>query len=134
MIIYSRSTRVISRGSRNRFAVLLALLVLVAANTRAQGESSISGVVADASGRPIPGATLKVENLETGASRNLITDSAGRYDVPLLPVGKYKVTAEMSGFQGELRSPITLAVGDTAPRQSSCFSESINLWTWPARP
>jgi hypothetical protein len=114
MIIYSRSTRVMGRGSPNPFAVLLALLVLVAANTRAQGESSISSVVADATGRPIPGATLKVENLETGASRNLVTDSAGRYDVPLLPVGKYRVTAEMSGFQGELRPGITLAVGERA--------------------
>ena len=57
---------------------------------------------------------VKVQNLETGAVRDLVTDSAGRYEAPLLPVGPYTVTVEKTGFQPETRSGITLVVGQRA--------------------
>jgi hypothetical protein len=114
MSIYGSSIRMIGRRTGSGFLILLALFGLAAGFAHAQGESSISGVVVDVTGHPISGTTVKVENLETGAIRNLITDSAGRYDVPLLAVGKYRVTVEMSGFQGESRSGIALVVGERA--------------------
>jgi len=81
--------------------LFLLVLVLAPAATWAQGEASISGVVMDATGAVIAGATVKVHNVETGAIRSLVTDAAGRYDASLLAVGKYEVTAEQTGFRAE---------------------------------
>jgi hypothetical protein len=97
-------------------AGLMAVLffVTVASIARAQGEAGLSGVVTDPSGSAIPGAAVKVENVETGAVRDVTTDSAGRYDVPLLPIGNYSLTAEKTGFQSKSKTGITLTVGQRA--------------------
>jgi hypothetical protein len=80
----------------------------------AQGEAAITGTVTDARGGVIPGAAVKVRNEETGAVRDLVTDAAGRYDAPLLPIGTYKVTADKSGFGPQSRGGIALVVGQHA--------------------
>src|SRR6202030_3756724 len=99
-----------------RFVAGLFLLLLVSAQriTWAQGEASISGVVTDSTGAVIVGATVKVQNLETAAIRTLASDAAGRYDASLLPVGKYQVTAEQTGFRTESKADITLVLGQRA--------------------
>jgi hypothetical protein len=103
-------SRHICRRFGQQSLVLLLLLGLATAVTSAQGEASISGVVTDATGSAVPGATVKVQNLETGAVRNLVTDSVGRYDATVLPVGSYKVTVEKTGFQAQSKTEIALAV------------------------
>lgn len=90
------------------------LLVLPSGAAWAQGEASIGGIVSDATGASIAGATVNVKNLETGSIRALVTDSAGRYDAALLTVGKYEVTAEQTGFRKESRTGITLVLGQRA--------------------
>jgi len=80
----------------------------------AQGEASITGTVTDATGAIIAGAAVKVKNVETGALRALVTDSVGRYDAPSLAVGKYEVSAEEAGFRTEVKTGITLAIGQRA--------------------
>jgi len=92
----------------------LAVSITLAVPTFAQGESSIEGTVTDSSGGAIPGVTVKIKNLETGAARQITTDDVGRYSAPALPVGPYEVRAEKNGFRGELRSAISLAVGQRA--------------------
>jgi hypothetical protein len=79
-------------------AVALAGMALAARISYAQGEASIWGVVTDASGASIPAATVKVQNLDTGSVRNLVSDAEGHYDALLLTVGTYGVTVEKSGF------------------------------------
>jgi len=93
---------------------LVFFLGLVVSVVRAQGEAEISGVVTDASGSAIPAASVDVVSVDTGASRKLSTDGSGRYDAPLLPIGKYEVTAEKQGFQSESKVGITLTVGQHA--------------------
>jgi hypothetical protein len=93
-------------------AVALAGMALAARISYAQGEASIWGVVTDASGASIPAATVKVQNLDTGAVRNLVSDAEGHYDALLLTVGTYGVTVEKSGFQSQTRTGITLVVGE----------------------
>ena len=77
----------------------------------AQGEASIHGTVSDSSGAAIQGATVQVGNLETGATRNLVTDELGRFDAASLPVGGYLVKAEKTGFRGTERTGISLVLG-----------------------
>src|SRR6202142_3446851 len=92
-------------------AVALAGMALAARISYAQGEASIWGVVTDATGAAIPAATVKVENQDTGAVRNLVSDADGHYDALLLTVGTYGVSVEKSGFQSQTRTGITLVVG-----------------------
>ena len=45
---------------------------------------------------------------------DIVTDNAGRYGAPSLAVGKYEVSAEQAGFRTEVKTGITLAIGQRA--------------------
>ena len=75
------------------------------------GRASIQGIVTDSSGGAIQGVSIQIKNVETGSIRNLITDETGRYDAASLPVGRYVVKAEKSGFRSEQKTGISLALG-----------------------
>src|SRR6267378_8657924 len=75
---------------------------------------TISGVVQDPTGAVIPGVTVTAKNLGTGTARTITTDEGGRYTAPNLTLGNYEVEAQLSGFQTEVRSGITITVGRSA--------------------
>src|ERR1700676_3530859 len=89
----------------------LALWGILAIASFAQGEASIQGTVSDSSGGAVPGVAIRIKNLETGAERNLVTDEAGRYDAASLPVGRYEVRAEKTGFRSEEKTGVSLVLG-----------------------
>ncbi|HLK06047.1 MAG TPA: TonB-dependent receptor [Candidatus Acidoferrum sp.] len=91
--------------------VILALCIGFAASVFAQGESAIEGTVTDSSGGAIPGVAVQIKNLETGVARDLTTDDAGRFSAAALPVGQYEIRAGKSGFRGEIKSDISVVVG-----------------------
>ena len=76
----------------------------------------------DATGALLPGVTVTITNVETGAKRTVQSGSDGSYRAPLLPLGSYAVKAEISGFKTLERTGISLA----AARRpwSSCRSTS----------
>ena len=84
----------------------LAALPVLAQETR----GNISGTVQDATG-VIPGASVKVTNVDTGVSRTLTTNERGFYNAPLLNAGNYQVSVEMAGYKTLTRSGVTLSVG-----------------------
>ena len=84
---------------KSRFS-LPAVLLLVSATGWAQ-DSRISGTVTDATGGVIPGVEVAVTNLDTGVSRQVVTDDSGRYTVPQLFAGNYRVSASMTGFDAQ---------------------------------
>ena len=93
------------------YGILAAVLLLATANAFAQVVSgNISGRVTDTSGAVIPGATVQVQNTETGFTRNIQTDAGGRYEARTLPAGSYSITVQQPGFQTEIRRGITLSV------------------------
>ncbi len=79
-----------------------------------QSTAAISGRVGDATGATISGVTVTVTNQETGAARTVVTDAAGNYEVPALPVGPQEIRASKAGFKSEIRSGVRLAVGQEA--------------------
>jgi carboxypeptidase family protein len=93
--------------------VVLALPSLAAAQTVAIAQ--VSGVVADESGASLPGAEVRVTQTATGLTRFAITNERGEYVLPNLPVGPYKLTAQLDGFSTYEQSGITLQVG-ASPR------------------
>ena len=94
------------------FAVLLLSWLMPRAS--AQVSASISGLVTDPSGAPVPSAEVTVKSLETGWARATSTDATGRYLVLALPVGSYEVTVRAHNFRQMSRPAIQLAVGQEA--------------------
>jgi len=79
------------------------LVVFVPAVSMAQTTSTLLGVVRDASGGVLPGASITVKHLATNATRTIVTEGDGNFLIPFLPVGAYEVTGELSGFQNAVR-------------------------------
>src|SRR6266545_71445 len=96
-----------------RLSILLAVTTILATGVLAQSNSgSITGVVQDQNGAGIASATVTVTNVGTNLTRSVQTDADGRYEVPSLPTGVYKVMANASGFQGATIDSANLAVGE----------------------
>src|SRR5205823_2131665 len=52
--------------------------------------------------------------IESGLTRTAVTNEAGGYNVPALPVGPYEITSDLVGFKKEVRRGINLVVGQEA--------------------
>ena len=99
----------------NRFLLALAALSCLAFYAFGQGTgASLSGSVTDANGGLLPGAQLNIQNLDTNLTRSVTTNESGQFSVAPLPPGRYTVSADKGGFKREVRSGITLTVGQSA--------------------
>jgi hypothetical protein len=97
------------------FAILgvLAVTVLLSVQGRAQvAGATVTGTVTDPSGAVLPNSQISITNTATGITTSATTDSAGFYTVPNLIPGPYQVTIRAEGFRTEIRSGITLTVGE----------------------
>lgn len=108
-----------------RVSLLLALsLLLVLPNASAQTfRGTILGTITDATQAAVPEAKVTVKNVATGLVRSTVTDTAGNFNIPELPIGTYDLTVEKQGFQsaavkglevtvaGERRVDATLQAG-----------------------
>src|SRR5277367_1742410 len=79
-----------------------------------QVSATLSGTVSDPSGAVISGVSVAVKNVDTGAVRNVATDSSGVYQVVALPVGDYEIRASKTGFADVLRQGVRLVIGQDA--------------------
>lgn len=94
---------------------VLPLLVFSPSGMRAQGLfGTISGVVTDPSGAVVPGATVKVTNVNTNVVTMLTTNNAGVYSATSLNPGVYNVEAEAKGFKTAVVNGISLEVSANA--------------------
>jgi hypothetical protein len=98
-------------------SLLPALAALaVPAVARAQATTgTISGTVADESKAVLPGVTVQVRNVETGAMRTILTDARGGFRALNLPPGTYAVTAELQGFTPAKRENLIVEIGRDVP-------------------
>src|SRR5208283_377590 len=87
--------RPLANGVRGRVAYILAIVGLaIALAVPAFGQvvgGAISGTVRDQTGAVLPGATVSIQNVETGFVRDLTAEDAGHYVAPSIPVGRYKI-------------------------------------------
>src|SRR5436309_532715 len=112
-----------------------ALLLLVCGATPLLAQRSdravIGGVVTDAQGSPVPGATVTVRNEATGVETNLVTNSAGAYTTAPLVLGTYTVSVNLTGFKKAVASGIVLGPGDVVRHdvalQVGSLSESVEV-------
>ena len=94
---------------RKLFAAMLLVLTAVSAHAQ-ETRGTIAGTVRDAQG-VIPGATVKVTNVDTNVGQSLATNERGYFEAPLLVPGSYRVSVEMAGFKTLNRTGISLAGG-----------------------
>jgi hypothetical protein len=99
--------------------VLTAWLVVCLASagaSLAQSQATtgvIEGEVRDDSAAVLPGVTVTLLNTATNYNQVLETNDNGRFRGTLLPLGPYRVTAELEGFSTLVREGIQLTVGRT---------------------
>jgi hypothetical protein len=102
-----------SRLARTAFAVSVFGLVCVAGVSPASAQDAsgrIIGVVTDPSGAVVPKVKITVTNAGTGVTNETTTGDDGNYQVPLLPVGSYRVSAEAAGFRKIVTDPQPLEI------------------------
>src|SRR5260370_25415599 len=85
-----------------QFFCLLAVFALVAvtgAMAQTGVEGAILGVVTDANGGAVPGATVTVTNLGTGIQKVEISRPDGSFEISALPQGAYSISVTFQGFK-----------------------------------
>src|SRR3982750_1391036 len=90
----------------------LSLVPAGSALAQAVANAGVSGQVTWQSGGGVSGATVKMTETEKGVPHAATTDSDGRYTIPNLPVGPYRLDATMAGFKSFTQTGIVLQVGD----------------------
>ncbi len=99
-----------------RFLLIALAFALVSTSAFAQGgaTSSITGVVSDAGGGVIPGATVTAVNDATANKSTTVTNGSGSFTIPALNIGTYTVTVELQGFKTAVLKAITISAGAPA--------------------
>src|SRR5215471_10882711 len=115
-------------------ALLLCLVVPALAQT-----SGISGTVSDPTNALIPGVSVTVTNTETGVASTVVTNDSGAYNFVTLPLGPFKISATLQGFQTanvaninlgsaeNQRFNITLKLGSTAGTNVDVTVDATNI-------
>ncbi len=80
----------------------------------AQTGASLSGVVTDQTGAPLPGVAVTIKSVDKSATHTIVPDGGGHYHVSGLPAGRFAIRATKQGFSDETRTDIGLTVGQDA--------------------
>ncbi len=105
-----------SQGRLARAATLLSLTLLLVLGSFGQsgsGSAAIEGSIIDSNAGAVTGAAVVIRNLETGLERTAVSDGSGRFSARVLPVGRYSVSAQASGFADAVQNNVQLQVGET---------------------
>ena len=79
------------------WALVLSLVVALPVGAQ-ETRGNIAGTVRDNAG-VIPGATVTIVSTDTGSKQELITNSSGYFEAPLMQPGTYEISVEMTGFK-----------------------------------
>jgi hypothetical protein len=96
------------KNTKQNFILSAATLLFLILSAEAYAQNaSITGIVTDASGGMVQGAKITATNEATNVKQVTTTSNAGVYNLNL-PVGKYIVVAEMTGFATQTRREVRL--------------------------
>ncbi len=126
------------QGTLKKWAFLSLLLCALALTSQplAFGQATtgtISGVILDEKQGTVPEATVTIRSLDTNATRSSTTQEDGRFNFTGLPVGRYELTVEHTGFAKHVRGPITLVLNQVAvvevELKAAAVSETVTVTT-----
>ena len=93
-------------------AALLSAPLCVCVSALAQYDTgSFVGTVHDSTGAIVQGATITVNNTQTGITATRESGADGSWEVPSLHTGVYRITISRAGFANAAASDLTLSVG-----------------------
>jgi len=123
-----------NRLHQGRVLLLLTLagILLAAPPARAQSPTAtITGTVTDAQGAAVPGVAVVARHLATNRNFAGLSSQDGVYVITSLPVGRFEVTAGLSGFKSFRRTDVALAVGERlrvdVPLQLGGIDETVTV-------
>ena len=82
-----------------RLIVCLCIGLVVTLTAQVLPVGTVDGTVKDPSSALLTGIKVTLKNLDTGQSRDAVTNDTGYYFFPLVQPGKYEVAAEKAGFK-----------------------------------
>ncbi len=93
---------------------LLPILFAFAATAAAQqlATAGITGIAVDAQGAAIAGVRIVLTDVARAQDHTVASNAAGLFAFPSIPVGKYQLLAEKSGFRAFEQRDIVLEVND----------------------
>ena len=74
---------------------------------------NVVGTIADSSGAIMPGAEVQLVRNETGVIARAVANQEGKFNVPFLTPGLYKVTVGRAGFKTYSQDNLEVRIGDT---------------------
>src|ERR1700722_10232530 len=97
------------RGQWQASAIVLAAATLLGfsaphAFAQQAAVAPIDGTVTDPSGAPIAGAEVKMVETDPNQALATKTNTAGRYELPNLPIGNYRLEARSPGFKAYVQT------------------------------
>jgi len=102
------SFSIVRQFGRIAFYLSFAFVLVFAVDSWAGVGGSVSGTVKDATNAVVPAATVKATNIDTGVERQAATNDRGFYSFPDLPIGRYDIAIEKTGFQPYRRTGIAI--------------------------
>ena len=93
---------------------VLALTTLLFPLLNAQNFATVTGSVTDKTGASAAATKVTATNIDTHVARETLSADGGGYTIPLLPPGRYKLTAQKAGFRQIVQDNVTLEVNQTA--------------------
>ena len=105
------------QGHMYRINIIFFLLLSLAASVIligspvaawAAAHGSVSGTLKDPSGAVVSGATLILTNTALKSEYKGISDEQGFYSFPTLPVGRYELTIQATGFQDQTKTNLAI--------------------------
>lgn len=105
-----------SKNSHRAGIFLLALIFFTFASMNVWAQSIVSGEIngtlTDPSGAVVPGGTVTLKNLDTGATQTTTTNGTGAYRFNFLKPGSYQISVTQSGFQ-QVQRTVQVSVGQS---------------------
>ncbi|MGH9620986.1 MAG: carboxypeptidase-like regulatory domain-containing protein, partial [Bryobacteraceae bacterium] len=97
-----------------RLALAALTLFAVVPLCAQQPTAQVTGIITDASGAVVPGATITVTNVNTGVAATTKSNNSGNYLFPVVQPGMYNIGVQKSGFDQITRTGIELVVSQIA--------------------
>jgi hypothetical protein len=123
--------KIVARLAVKRSSAICLAVMLSAAVVWASVAGSVSGTVKDPSGRVVANADITILEVNTGLSRHTHADHSGYYTFPALPVGRYELEVQSSGFRRYQRKDIVLdtnaALTIDAPLELGSVDQTLSV-------
>lgn len=115
-------------ASMRKLKFLLVILMIMMQTFAQETTAEIQGIVTDAKGAVLQGATVTAVHIPTGTTYSTSARKDGRYNLPNLRVGgPYEVKVSFVGYGEEKHSDIFLNIGQVAKNDFTLANASAQL-------